>query len=132
MELYTRPARRRSLAKPAETRPRRRNATAEGSGRGDAEEVLTMPFTLIFPLSRYATARGKQCVCAKEPMICWWRRRNWGGGGRTAGQRVRVCARIRRAGAAREAQGAETHLRVNWRWWTLYSLRGTEKAGATT
>ena len=29
-----------------------------------------MPFTLIFPLSRYATARGKQCVCAKEPMIC--------------------------------------------------------------
>lgn len=29
-----------------------------------------MPFTLIFPLSRYAIARGKQCVCANDPMIC--------------------------------------------------------------
>lgn len=31
--------------------------------------LLTMPLTLIFPLSRYATARGKQCVCANDPMI---------------------------------------------------------------
>lgn len=30
---------------------------------------VTMPFVLTLPLSRYATARGKQKVCENEPMI---------------------------------------------------------------
>ena len=30
---------------------------------------LTMPETLIFLLSKYATARGKQNVCENEPII---------------------------------------------------------------
>src|ERR1700722_8033902 len=31
---------------------------------------VTIPLTLIFPLSRYAIALGKQYVCEKEPIIC--------------------------------------------------------------
>ena len=30
---------------------------------------VTIPFVLTFPLSKYATARGKQYVCEKDPMI---------------------------------------------------------------
>lgn len=33
------------------------------------EVSFTIPFTRIFPLSKYATARGKQYVWAKEPII---------------------------------------------------------------
>ena len=32
-------------------------------------ERRTIPFTRTAPLSRYATALGKQCVCANEPII---------------------------------------------------------------
>jgi hypothetical protein len=35
---------------------------------------VTMPLTLTFPPSRYATARGKQYACENEPIICSIRR----------------------------------------------------------
>lgn len=38
---------------------------------------LTIPLTLTLPLSKYATARGKQFVCANEPMIYVCRSKSW-------------------------------------------------------